>query len=149
MTLIKPLEWANFITSQRAAHSTFYTHSITWLRRKGNGRDRFGEDLPEEFSEVILPCQKNYNVMRTWPITEYTESGENDRQSVQVWFSKPLLKEKGYITSEQFSYNPSTDLFKIGGVIYKAQGDTPASQVYEDDLIFTIILRPVNTKTGP
>lgn len=148
MGLISLQAWDKYINSQKLAHTTFHTHSIIWLKQRGNLRDRWGEDLPRNEEEITLPCLKNYNVLRTWPITQNTEVGETDKQSIQLWFSKPKLVELGYVTEGRFDYRPDFDRFKIGDIIYKAQGDTPASQAYEDDLVFTIIIRPEEKNTG-
>jgi hypothetical protein len=91
----------------------------------------------------------NYNFMRSWPITFTTETGEVDRQSVQMMLLKKDLADNGYLNSYGYlNFNPAQDLFIFDGMVWKAVGDTAVSQVDGDDLIITIILKRQELSTA-
>lgn len=141
--------WDKFRSAMTDAHDTFHQKSITWKRLKSklnlNGEDNTGNG----YIDVDLKVQLNYNYMRTWPISFRTETGDLDRQSVQILINKTYLAGLGYINaSGYFLYDPSQDLFVIDGLIHTPVGDTPASQAYEDDILFTIIVKREEGKTG-
>lgn len=146
--LISDAEFAEFKSLMKDAHDTFNTKVITWYR-KTTKTNRFGEDVLGHYTLVPLNVLLNYNYMRTWPITLTTETGELDKQTVQVMINKQYLTELGYIRSEgRFDYNPDVDRFDIDGLVYKAFGDTPVSQTGGDDILITIILKREETQTG-
>lgn len=150
MKLITDAQWKNFqdlIGSD--AHDTFFQKVITWKRTLST-LDRFSEDNKDGTTgEINLTVLLNYNYMRTWPITFASESGELDRQSIQMLISKSYLEELGYInTNGYFEYNPDLDRFIIDGLVHKPMGDTPISQASDGDLLFGIILKREETPTG-
>jgi hypothetical protein len=80
--------------------------------------------------------------MRSWPITFQTETGGLDRQSVQILINKDYLRELGYINGNGFfEYDPVLDVFIIDGLKHVPFGDTPASQIQDDDVFITLILK--------
>jgi len=146
MALLNTQEQQEYESLIEDALSTFCTKSMTWKRSKTKGMKRYGEDSEEfEFQTVVLPVLCNYNYMRSWPITDYTLTGEADKQSIQILISKKLLKDGNYLTKDgYFSYSPAFDRFYLDGIEYKASGDTNASQAFSDDLIFSfIVIRPL------
>lgn len=141
MSFISDADWADFYSIINASAEDFFQKTITWrswiIDRNG---DAEGEKV--ELPQISLKCLINYNYMRTWPITNRTESGGNDRQSVQVYFNKNELALAGYLTPDgNLNYNPGTDKFIIDGIQYEPSGDTSAAQAKDIDLFFTLILQ--------
>src|SRR5699024_7697627 len=98
---------------------------------------------------ILLNVQLVYNYMRTWPITLHTETGELDKQSVQVFVNKQYLAANGHInTAGAFDYNPAMDRFIIDGLVYKAVGDTAVAQAGSSDILISFILKREETPTG-
>lgn len=122
---------------------------LLWKKSK-HRRDEFGEDIPaEEYDDISLLCLPNYNYMRTWPITQHTESGELDKQSVQVYLSRKMLKDAGYLNDKGlFVYDPAKDIFIFDGLVWKDSGDTNASALQDNPLLFSLILMRQETPTG-
>lgn len=146
--LVKPEDWADFKNVMRDAHDTFERKQIQWVRNKTRVNVNM-EDSNNVKETVTLEVQLNYNYMRSWPITSATETGELDRQSIQLLANKQYLSELGYInTSGAFEYNPDLDRFIIDGLVYKSFGDTAVSQAHDDDILVSIILKREETKTG-
>jgi hypothetical protein len=148
MNLIGNNDWLDFRGVMRNIHDTFEQKKITWLRKIVTVNVNM-EDSNTAMESVTLEVQLNYNYMRSWPITNTTESGEIDRQSVQVLVNKDWLREKGYINSNNyFDYNPDVDRFIIDGMMMKAVGDTAVSQSIDDDILITFLLKREETDTG-
>ena len=147
MDLISDAEWALFRQSMRDAHDTFAQKPITWVRYE-EAIDQFEEGNWTKTS-VELKGLCNYNVLRTWPINYTTETGEYERQTIQIYLYKQYLADSGYIHDEgYFIYNPTTDRFIIDGLEYRPSGDTPVSQADAEDQWITIILQREETSTG-
>lgn len=149
MAPLTPGQWKKFKNVIHTASKDFGHKEITW-RRSRLGLDRWQEDNAGTVDiDVTLNVLCNYNYMRTWPITLPTDSGELDRQSVQLIFSKPELALGGYITPEgNFNYNPDYDRFIMDGLVYKPFGDTPVSQAHDEDLLISIIVKREETNTS-
>lgn len=134
--------------------SNFSNKTLIWKRARTKGLNRFMEDTTEEVANINLPCLCNYNYMRSWPITGYAEIGETDRQSVQVILSTKIIigvqdSYNVYLADADGNllYNPAYDRFILEGIEYKASGDTPASQGFTRNLMFTFILTRELKKT--
>lgn len=137
-----------FLKSQKIAHEDYMEKIIVWKKRLGPKRNKNGEDTPDVFDDRQVNVLCNYNYMRTWPATEHMETGQIDRQSIQVFFSKILLKEKGWLNDKgNMDYDPGYDRFIINNIEYFARGDTPASQGFNDDLLFCITVGPEEPAT--
>jgi hypothetical protein len=148
MALIPPIPFAQFRAVLREAHDILEQKAITWKRNK-SGLNRYGEDTANGVDSITLMVQLNYNYVRAWPVTQETETGGLDRQSVQVLVNKDWLNEKGYINGAgRFEYDPERDRFVIDGLVYKALGDTDASQAGDNPILFTFILKREDTPTG-
>jgi len=142
-------QWAKYKAAIGNAMGDFANKPIIW-RRKILGVDRWGEDTANSTTQdVTIVGLFTYNIMRSWPITFTSESGELDRQSAQLYLDIPYLKANGYWTATgNFDYNPDYDRFIIDGLVYKSFGDTPASQAREEDLLFTLIIKREETPTS-
>jgi len=141
--------WQKFKDAMWDAHETFHQKTITWRKLKSR-QHRYGEDdTANSYTDYSLKVQCNYNLLRTWPISFRTETGDLDRQSVQLLINKRYLSEQGYLNSNGlFAYNPAEDLFVIDGLVHIPVGDSPGSQAYEDDILFTIIVKRDEGTTG-
>lgn len=146
--LINDAQWERYERTINDAMETFANKEIIW-RRFTKQVNRFGEDPQETYSDITLKCLINYNYMRSWPITFTSDSGELDRQSMQVLFSKDYLKTSGYLTIDgSLDYDPAMDRFIIDGLVMKSFGDTPVSQSNNLDLMYSVIVKREETKTG-
>lgn len=121
---------------------------VIWKKLVSN-LDNFNEDGKPKYISTTLVCIPNYNYMRTWPITNYTETGELDKQSVQLLFNKKYLKDLNLLTLEGFfDYNPDHDKFIMDGLQYNSVGDTAVSSSLSDDLFISVIVKRDKTPTG-
>lgn len=147
--LISQPEWAEYKSLMLDAHDTFNQKTITWLRRQVQIQ-RFGEDPQDNgFVPIQLKVLLNYNYRRTWPISLTTETGELDKQSVQVYVNKQYLETLGFINDAgAFNYNPDVDRFIIDGLVWKPVGDTSAAQANSQDILISFILKREETITG-
>jgi hypothetical protein len=131
---------------------TFCKQTIIW-RRVTTKVDPFMEDNSQGLhQDITLKCLCNYNYMRSWPVTNFTESGGNDRQSTQVLFTKEYLRGLGYLNADgYFDYNPVLDKFILDGLIMEPAGDSSVSQAGDDPLLQEVILvrQPTTTGTNP
>lgn len=131
------------------AHDTFFQKVITWMRTHSE-MDRWGENSSDNNpTPTDLLVLINWNYMRTWPTIFSTESGNIDRQTCQILMNKDYLREQQWLDSKgRFIYNEGYDKFIIDGVSYVPTGDTPVSQLGNDDLLFSIILKKEELITG-
>jgi len=146
-SLINGVEWAAFKQSQANIWDTFGLRTMTWVRRTKNV-GRFNEGDFTSTTET-LRFIAHHNILRTWPIDYNTESGELDRQTVQVYIFKQYLADLGFIDGNgKFIYNRDIDRFIIDGETYEPEGDTPAAQAGIEDLWFTMVLKRDNKPTS-
>lgn len=151
MGLIPTLAWDNFKKLQNQSHDDYMNGQLIWLRCK-KFLGEFNEDYNfyNGYDSIELPVLYNFNYERTWPITQHTETGDIDRQSIQLFFSKAQLTTLGYINSNgNFDYDPGKDKFIIKGTVYHNEGDTPASPIpTADELLITLVVRPDSKATN-
>lgn len=143
MGFIPNSKWDEYRGILNTSFSDFGEKVIT-LFKANQPIDPIHEDkLPELITPGIeLKALLNYNYMRTWPITVARESGELDRQSIQVYINKEYLKSINLLTPHgNLDYRPDLDRFFIDGLFYKASGDTAVSQAKDKDIFFTVIIR--------
>lgn len=152
MGIIDKKTWGDLaaLVNEATNQGDFSNKHITWRRKKAVLTE-FAEDQDSftNFEDVDLLVLCNYNFLRSWPVTAETESGQLDRQSIQLMINKQYLRDLGYINSSNYiKYNPDYDRFILDGVTYRAMGDTPASQALDDDLFISIIIQREETFTG-
>jgi len=147
--LIGSVDWENYKEVINDGHDTFNKEIIVWRRSKG-GIDRYNEDtLTERFDSINLECLLNFNVFRTWPSFQTTESGELDRQTLAVYLNIKYLDGLGYLSNNnRLDFQPDADRFVYDGIVYKASGDTKASQAQDEPLHYIIILKREEISTG-
>lgn len=143
-------DWDDFKSLMNDAHATFSGRMLIWLKF-GIKINRYQEDIDNIPSPtpIELSVLLNYNYRRGWPINVNSASGEDDDQSIQVLINKDYLRQNNFLTVDgNLDYDAGTDYFLLDGVKYKAFGDTPASQMLDDDVFITIIIRRVKLETG-
>lgn len=147
--LIGKEAWEDFRSVMSDAHSTFNQKEVVWIQFKSI-LNKYGEDIEgNAYTYLTLEVLCNYNYMRTWPITFNTDTGANDRQSIQLFINKDYLRTKGLLDPfGRFKYNKDTDQVILDGQTYTVDGDTPASQAHDDDIFFTVILKVEETSTA-
>lgn len=116
-----------------------------WKRRRLT-ISRDGEDADvETYDNITLKGLFQFNTFRTWPITEFTETGQEDKQSQVLWLNLKYLTNLGYVNQHGlFNFDPTSDIFDYLGNLYEASGDTPAAQAHDKPLMFMIVLKRIN-----
>lgn len=150
MDLVGTGDWEDFKNLISVDSSdTFGKQTIIWRRLKSSV-DRYKEDNSQgTYHDVTLRCLVNYNYMRSWPITNFTEAGELQAQSIQVIFYKKYLKDNGYLTADgKLDYKPDHDRFVLDGIIRKPVGDSSISQAGDESLLYEVIMEELKTPTG-
>ena len=150
MVGISKAQWQVYKDIINNAHNIFNKDIVTW-RRLITGLQPFGEDDPSlnGTEDIQLETLITYNIFRTWPITQNTPDGVLDRENIVLMFTKKYLSDLGYLNSDgYFHFDPGKDLFIHHGQEYRAMGETPISQAYDDALHIYIILIRQKTQTG-
>jgi hypothetical protein len=151
MDMIGDKDWADYNQLIGTdAFDSFAEATIIWRRKVDPSINRYGEDININSTiDIPLRCIVNYNYMRSWPITNQTESGETNEQSIQVLFSKTHLKSLGYLNGDGlFIYQPDYDRFLLDGTIRKPVGDSSVSQARDGSIMFEVIMVEQRTETG-
>lgn len=131
-----------FRDTMKSAHDTFNKKVIIWRRLKSRMNVNGEDNTINGYDNISLSVLINYNYMRSWPITNRTESGDLDRQSMQILINKDYLRDLGYLNADgYFQYDPSQDRFVIDGLVHQPMGDTPTSQNGEDDILCTLVVK--------
>lgn len=140
--LVTSAQWAAFKKLIRNGHDTFSQDTLVWRRAKRVIK-RYREDGDVlAYENIPLKCLVGYNTFRTWPLTKHGETGELDDQNQLVYLNREYLRELGYLNSQGYlAFNPGVDEFFHRGSVYKAEGDTLASQAHDDPLLFLLVLR--------
>jgi hypothetical protein len=150
MSGISDAQWAAYKGIINNAHDYFNQDTVTWVRHT-HGLQRFGEDSKsiDKSVNIDLKCLMNYNVYRSWPMSEETPSGQIDKESICIIFNKAYLSSLGYINSNNnLDFDPGRDYFIHQGQILKPAGETPAAQAGDDPLLIYIIARRTQIPTG-
>lgn len=149
--MLTPAQWQAYKDIVNSVHSSFNQDIITW-RRLLHGLHRYGETDNkdnETESDIELRCLIQYNVFRTWPMSEETVGGQIDHESIVMMLNKKYLSDNGYLNSDgNFAYNPGKDIFIFQGQRYRSAGDTPVSQAGDEPLFIWVILSREETITG-
>jgi hypothetical protein len=104
-----------------------------------------GEDRPNTPNIMILKGMYQYNGFRVWPLTMYTQSGEEDKQSEVIIFSMEYLRSLNLLDSNgKLMYNQAKDKFVHKGIRYESGGDTFLAQAKDEPLLFLLILKRLN-----
>ena len=123
---------------------------VTW-KFMTHRLDNFGEDVPKEYAEDerSLLALIQYNYFRSWPLSKDGPSGEEDRQNILMILNIEYLNTQGWINANnQFTFNQASDRFVFDGITWKASGDTPVSQNFDNGLHFLIVLKREEQGSG-
>lgn len=141
--------WDKYKSIINNAHYDFNQATIVW-KKHNEILNRFNDDsVKPTFTDIPLKGLIQYNMFRTWPMTQETDSGALDAESITVYFNNQYLSDLGYITEEgNFGFDPGKDYFTYKGQFYRSSGETPVSQAKDTDLFTFLILKRVPTETG-
>ena len=141
-------QWDDYINIINEWQEDAFQQDITWLKT-ATVISKNGEDNNHRFKEINLKGLIQYNQFRAWPITQTTDSGETDKESILVYFNIKYLKDLGYTNNhDQFKFNPDYDRFLINGLTYKAFGESQVAQAGAKPLLVFIILKREEIETG-
>lgn len=148
--MISTAQWQVYKNTINKAHDSFNQDSITW-RRHSRGLQRYGEDTKanENYDNIVLKCLIAYNIFRTFPMTIETTSGALDAEHIVLMLNKKYLEDLGYLNNEDFfDMDPGKDEFFHRGIKYRAAGETEVAQAGDEPLMFYVVLKREETKTG-
>jgi len=142
--------WAKFNGAMDVAREMFATKTVIWKRNTGYVNPFMEGIPPDNYEDISLKCLCNYNYMRTWPITQETETGGEDRQSIQLFFYKKELIEHGMIDDQnRVIFDPARDKVVVDAILYIISGDSFVSQVDNgNDVLFSLIVKRDKSYTG-
>lgn len=144
MRRISPSLWGKYKGIINEFHNDAFQDEITWIKNLGE-IPRHGEDRSLNNDPIILKGLFQYNGFRVWPLTQYTPSGEEDKQSEVIIFNLEYLRSLNLLDEHgMFTYNPAKDIFIHKGVRYESGGETPLAQAEGEPLLFLIILKRIN-----
>lgn len=142
---ISQAQWDKFKSIINDFHEDANQDEILWYRYIEK-ISRHGEDKANGSLAPAIPlkCLMNYNYIKNWPSTKFTETGELDNQSTLVVFNVSYLKKLGYTNEHnKLVYKQDKDIFIHRGDIYLPTGDTFISQAKDEPLLFSIILKRI------
>lgn len=141
---ISPSLWAKYKGIINEFHNDAFQDDITWVRNLGTV-PRHGEDRPMNEDPIALKGLFQYNGFRVWPLTQFTPSGEEDKQSEVILFNIQYLKSLNLLDTEnRLPYDQAKDIFIHRGIKYESGGDTLLAQAEGEPLLFLIILKKIN-----
>lgn len=119
---------------------------LIWKPYKGTipimGSDQDNAQYDDDIPLNVL-CQ--FNDFRTWPITEFVDTGQKDKQSLLVYINSSYLESLDLLDDNgRFAYNPAMDRFIYRGQLYYDAGNTPVAPTNDDPLLQLIILKRVD-----
>ena len=85
-------QWDDYINIINEWQEDAFQQDITWLKT-ATVISKNGEDNNHRFKEINLKGLIQYNQFRAWPITQTTDSGETDKESILVYFNIKYLKD--------------------------------------------------------
>lgn len=139
--------WDKYKDIINNVHSDFNQDSLT-LFKKVKAFDRFKEG-EATYNEITLKCLVQYNIFRTWPMTDETDAGALDQESIAIYLNNKYLKDNGYLTVEgNLDFDPGNDYFIFQGQKYRSSGETPVSQAKNEPLFTLLILKRNPTQTS-
>ena len=148
MSLMTQQNWDEYIQTMNEWQNDVFQQDITW-RRVAVLASSDGEDDNIRYSDMLIKCLVQYNHFRAWPITQTTDSGEIDKESLMVYFNLNYLKELDLLNEfDQFKFKPDHDIFVLNGLTYKAFGESQVAQAKDKPLFLFIILKREELLTG-
>lgn len=147
---ISDVIWAKYKSIINGVHDDFNQDTIVLMRRKA-GLTQFNEDpySSADFDTISLKCLIGYNVFRTWPMVDETDTGALDKESITVYLNNKYLNDNGHLTIDgNLYFDPGTDYFIFNGQRYRSSGETPVSQANDEPLFTMLILKRLTTSTS-
>lgn len=141
-------QWDKHIDAINEFHEDAFQQDVV-LKRYFVIDDPDGEDYNQRSEDVNLKGLIQYNYFRSWPMTQSTESGELDKESILLYLNIGYLESISMVDSNKnLLFDPGHDRFIINGLVYKAMGDSQAAQAKDNPLLIFIILKREETNTG-
>lgn len=148
MKNMTPKQWKMHIDTINDFHEDAFQQDIIWVNNITT-LSKHGEDNNIKSRTINLKGLVYYNVFRSWPIDQGTDSGDLDKQSCMIYLNKKWLEENGYLNNDgEFAFNPDHDRFIIKGNKYFPSGDSDVAQAYDNPLLVFIILKRDQIPTG-
>lgn len=145
--MISQAQWDRFKDTVDRFHESTDLTLITW-KSWVKQVPVFGEDQPPKMITRELKGQIQFNNYRTWPMTMFSPTGSEDKQSEVLWLNKSYLQSLNLLDSNGFfTYDPTKDIFIHEGVEYEAAGDSSVAQAGDRTLHFIIVLKRKNFPT--
>lgn len=136
--------WAKYKKTISSFHDEVGQDEIIWQRHLKT-IPRHGEDKPRIAEPIVLKGLYQYNGFRVWPLTMYTSSGEEDKQSEVIIFSMSYLRSLNLLDDAgKFIYDQAQDRFIHKGILYESGGDTFLAQAQDEPLLYLLILKRIN-----
>lgn len=131
------------------AFDLFFQKEVIWFRLKKR-LDFHGESEADiSYEQVPIKALVENNIYRLRPIDKFTNTGQIDSQFCWLILNKAYLQRNGWLNNDgYFSFNAGRDYFLIDGIRYHDAGDTLASQTDSDNVLFYILLKREEHKTG-
>lgn len=138
---ISQAQWAKYQKVINEFHEDANQDTVLWYRLRPH-ISRQGEDESLYLNPIPLKFLAYFNYFRTWPLTEYTGTGEIDRHSLMALFNVSYLDGLGYTDSEKkFIAKEDTDIFVHRNSLYKSSGGTFMSQAHGTPLLYCLIFK--------
>lgn len=146
MTYISDEDFSQYSTIINDFGADVSKDTLLWYKCIGSiPRMGSDQDITKFAEPVALNILMQYNAFRTWPITTYTEKGEEDKQSELAYLSISYLQSLELLDSDgNFAYDASKDRFKHKGILYYDSGHTPVAQAGANPLYHILILKRVD-----
>jgi len=148
--MLTTAQWQQYKDIINGVHDSFNQATVTW-RRYTRGFQRYGEDIQsnEVYVDIPLKCLMAYNFFFTRPMTDENIGGAIDKENTVIILNKKYLADNGYLNADGFfALDPGQDEFFHMGIKYRSAGETPVAQAGDESLLFYIILKREETKTG-
>jgi len=148
MSFITQEQWSKFNQIQRQYYEDIAGISVIW-RTVIKNVDRWAEGESEETVDIPVKAIVSFNDFRTWPTNRPTESGTLDKENLYLLLNKLYLGENSWLNNNgYFNFDPVMDRFIVDGILYKPDGDTQVSQIYDTVGYIMVILSREPTQTG-
>jgi hypothetical protein len=144
MRRISQKAWAKFERIVNDFQADAFQDELIW-KRNTNAPRRFGENRPLATDDIVLKGLFQYNAFRVWPLTQYTASGEEDKQSEVIYLNLEYLRSLNLLDEHgAFVHDEAQDRFIHKGIEYESGGGTFVSQARDKPLLWILILKRVN-----
>jgi hypothetical protein len=146
--MLNQQQWSRYRNILNAAAEGFNNETII-LMRYSSGISRYGEGTGKTFVAIDLNVLIGYNYFRTWPSTDPTKVGDNDKENMVAFFNLDYLISIGMATAEgQVALDSGNDYFIHRGFKYYPSGETLIAQTGDTPALYQVILRRQQKNTG-